>query len=44
MAVLRTGWSVNRIPVRTRYSVIIQTGHEAHTASYTMGIGSLSEG
>ena len=44
MAVLRAGQSRNRIPVRSVYSVIVQTVHEAHTASYTTGMGSLSQG
>ena len=34
---LRSG---DRIPVRTRFSAPVQTGPEAHPASYTMGTGS----
>ena len=37
---LRAGWSRNRIPVRARFSTPVQTGPEAHPASYTMGTGS----
>jgi hypothetical protein len=32
---LRAGRSEDRIPVRTRYSALVQTGHGAHPASYT---------
>ena len=36
-----TGWTVrDRIPVGARLSSPIQTGPEAHPASYTMGTGS----
>ena len=35
---LATGWTVrDLIPVEARFSVPVQTGSEAHPASYTMG-------
>jgi len=37
---LRDGRSGDRIPVGTRFSVLVQTGPETHPASYTMGTGS----
>jgi hypothetical protein len=40
---LRAGRSWDRISVGARFSAPIQTGHEAHPASYTMGTGSLSQ-
>ena len=41
---LRAGLSGDRIPVGARFSAPVQTGPEAHPASYTMGTGSLSRG
>jgi hypothetical protein len=41
---LRTGRSVDRIPVRARFSAAVQTGHGAHPAPYKMGTGSLPGG
>jgi len=41
---LRAGWSGDRIPIGARFSAPIQTGPGSHTASYTMGTGSLSGG
>jgi hypothetical protein len=38
---LRTGRSGDQIPVWARFSAPVQTGPEAHPASYTMGTGSL---
>jgi hypothetical protein len=38
---LRAGRSGDRIPIKARFSAPIQTGSEAHPASYTMGTGSL---
>jgi len=38
---LRAGRSEERIPVGARFSTPLQTGPGAHTASYTMGTGSL---
>jgi hypothetical protein len=35
------GQSEDRIPVEARFSAPVQTGSGAHTASYTMGSGSL---
>jgi hypothetical protein len=37
---LRAGQSRDRIPVGSRFSALVQTGPEAHSASYTVGIGS----
>ena len=37
---LRAGWSGDRIPVATRFSAPVQTGHGAHLASCTMRTGS----
>jgi hypothetical protein len=37
---LRAGRSGNRIPVGARFFAHVQTGPEAHPASYTMGTGS----
>ena len=37
---LRAGRSGDRIPVRARFSALVQTGPGAHTASCTMGTGS----
>ena len=37
---LRAGRSGDRIPVEARFSAPVQTGSEAHPASYTMGTGS----
>ena len=37
---LPAGQSGDRIPVGVRYSAPVQTGPEAHPASYTMGTGS----
>jgi hypothetical protein len=37
---LRAGRSWDRIPMRTRFSASVQTGSEAHPASYTVGTGS----
>jgi hypothetical protein len=39
---LRAGRSGVRIPVEAKISVPVQLGPEAHTASCTMGSGSLS--
>ena len=41
---LRAGRSVDRMPVRVRFSVPVQTGPGALLASYAMGTGSLSPG
>ena len=37
---LRAGRYGDRIPVEARFSSPVQTGSEAHPASYTMGTGS----
>ena len=37
---LRAGRSLDRIPVGARFSAPVQTGPEAHPASYTVGTGS----
>ena len=37
---LRAGRSADRIPVGARFSAPVQTGSEAHPASYAMGTGS----
>ena len=34
---LQAGWSGDQILVGARYSAPVQTGSEAHPASYTMG-------
>ena len=39
----RAGQSGDRIPVGVRFSAPVQTGTGAHSASYTMGTGSLSQ-
>jgi hypothetical protein len=39
---LRAGWSLDRIPVWTRFSAPYQTGPGALPPSYTMGTGSFS--
>jgi len=41
---LRAGWSDDRNLVRPRISANLQTGPGAHTASCTMGTGSLAGG
>ena len=41
---LRAGRSGDRIPVKARFSVPLQTGPGDHRASYTMSTGSLSRG
>ena len=39
---LVTGWTVrDRIPAEARFSAQVQTGPGAHTASYTIGTGSI---
>ena len=38
---LRAGRSGDRNPVGARFSALVQTGSEAHPASYTTGTGSL---
>jgi hypothetical protein len=38
------GLDGDRIPVGARFSAPVQIGPGAHTASYTMGTGSLSRG
>jgi len=40
---LRAGRSGGPIPVEERFSAPVQTGPEAHPASYTMGTGSFRE-
>ena len=40
---LRTGRSGDRIPVGARFFTPVQTGSEAHLASYTMGTRSFPE-
>ena len=40
----RVVWSGDRIPVESRFSATVQTGSEAHPASYTMGTGSFLGG
>jgi len=37
---LLAGRSGDRIPVKARFSALVQTGSEAHPSSYTMGTGS----
>jgi len=41
---LRAGRSSDRNPVGARFSAPVQTGPEAHPASYTMGTGSFPGG
>ena len=41
---LRVGRFGVRIPVRARFSPLVQTGLEAYTASFTIGTGALSRG
>jgi hypothetical protein len=41
---LWAGRSVYRIPAESRFSAPVQTGSDAHPASYTMGTASLSRG
>ena len=38
----RAGRSKDRIQVKARFSTPVQTGPKAHTAPYTMGIGSFA--
>jgi len=38
------GRSGDRIPVGTKFSAPVLSGHGTHPASYTMGTGSLSRG
>jgi len=39
---LATAWTLrDRIPMGAKFSAPVQTGAEAHPASYTMGTGSL---
>ena len=40
----RAGRSGDRIPVKARFSALVQTGPAAHSASCTMGTGALSLG
>jgi hypothetical protein len=40
----RAGRSGDRIPVGVRLSATVQTGHGAHTASYTMDTGGKAAG
>ena len=40
LKLLRAGQSGDLIPVRARFSIPVQTGPEAHPASYTMSTGS----
>jgi len=40
---LRAGRTGNRISVGAKFSAPVQTGSEAHQASYTMGTGSFPE-
>jgi hypothetical protein len=42
--VLRAVLLGDRIPVRAKFSALVQTGPVAHPASYTRGTGSLSRG
>ena len=39
---LRTGRSGDRIPVRARFSTLVQTGPGAHPGSYTVGTGAFA--